>query len=96
MNEAELTRECVRRLNKLPGVFCAKVHGSQYQRKGLPDIVGCAQGKFFGIEMKVPGRAARTSPSQDLVLRKIRKAGGRAGVATSFRECMEVINGKSN
>jgi Holliday junction resolvase len=92
VNEAELTRDCIRRLNKLPGCFAVKVHGSPYQRRGLPDIVGCLHGQFFGIEMKMPGKEANLTDNQKNVLAKIRHNGGRAGVATSYKECMEVIN----
>jgi Holliday junction resolvase len=93
MNEAELTRDCIRRLNKLPGCFAVKVHGSPYQRKGLPDIVGCVHGQFFGIEMKLPGKEGRVTPLQAATLDTIRKAGGKYGVATSYQECLEIING---
>jgi Holliday junction resolvase len=92
LTEAELTRDCVRRLNKLPGCLAVKVHGSQYQRKGLPDIVGCVHSTFFGIEMKKPGRRCTVTDAQKAVLDKIRKAGGKAGVATSYQECLEIIH----
>ena len=92
MNEAELTRDCVRRLNKLHNCFAVKVHGNPYQRRGLPDIVGCYEGDFFGIEMKLPGRQRRLTPIQKANLDKIRAAGGLAGMATNYRECLEIID----
>ena len=38
------------------------------------DYLGCVKGKFFGIEAKKPG--GRTTKLQDLVLARIRNAGG--------------------
>lgn len=73
------------------GAFCFKVHGSAFQAKGLPDIVGCIDGRFFGIEVKVPGRDAE--PIQRLQLRRIIEAGGIAGVAHSVAEAVDIIEG---
>jgi Holliday junction resolvase len=92
LNEAELTRECVKRLNKLPGCFAVKVHGSPFQRSGLPDIIGCLQGEFFGIEMKMPGKEKNLTERQASTIKKIQNAGGTAGVATSFKDCLEILN----
>lgn len=92
MNEAELTRDCVRRLNKLPECFAVKMHGSPFQRSGLPDIIGCLQGEFFGIEMKMPGKEKNLTERQAATIEKIRNSGGRAGVATSYRECWEILH----
>jgi hypothetical protein len=92
LKEAELTRDCVRRLNKIPGCFAVKVHGSPYQTRGLPDIVGCLHSGFFGIEMKLPGKEKTLTDIQAATLDKIRKAGGRSGVATSYTECLEIIS----
>ena len=45
-----------------------------YGRSGVPDIVACFRGKFFGIECKA-GKGDTTT-LQDRELDKIRKAGG--------------------
>ena len=45
-----------------------------YGRSGVPDIVGCYNGKFFGIECKAGKNT--TTALQELELEKIRKAGG--------------------
>jgi len=45
-----------------------------YWRSGVPDIVGCYNGKFFGIECKAGKNT--TTALQELELEKIRKAGG--------------------
>ncbi len=45
-----------------------------YGRSGVPDIVGCYNGKFFGIECKAGKNT--TTALQELELEKIHKAGG--------------------
>lgn len=52
--------------------FFPATHG--YGRSGVPDIVGCYHGLFFGIECKA-GRGTTTA-LQDLELRRIREGGG--------------------
>lgn len=58
-----------------------KVHGSMYQKAGVPDILACINGKFVGIEVKRPGGIV--APLQDWVMYEIRRAGGVAFVAYS-------------
>lgn len=43
--------------------------------------------------MKLPGKEGRVTPLQAATLDTIRKAGGKYGVATSYQECLEIING---
>ena len=59
-------------------------------RKGVPDIVGCYQGKFFGIECK----AGKNKPTKLQVyeLNKIKKAGGKAIVFTDATKSEELKN----
>tara|TARA_R110000868_G_scaffold12672_4_gene60142 strand:- start:1045 stop:1254 length:210 start_codon:yes stop_codon:yes gene_type:complete len=45
-----------------------------YGRSGVPDLVGCCNGKFFAIECKA-GKG-KTTALQDNELRKIKEAGG--------------------
>lgn len=58
--------------------FMPTTHG--YGHSGLPDIVGCFQGWFIGIECK--GDGGRTTALQDRELERIRAAGGFAMVIT--------------
>lgn len=75
MEEAEVVRRIIKRLNSLPGVYCLRTHGGSFQQKGTPDIIGSAHGHFFAIEAK---RSAREKPSeaQQYNLKKFRQAGG--------------------
>ena len=49
---------------------------SGYGSSGVPDIVGCLDGRFFGIECKAKGN--KPTALQKLNLRAIRDAGGTA------------------
>lgn len=75
MDEAEVVRRMMKRLNAIPGVYCLRTHGGAFQQKGTPDIIGSAHGCFFAIEAK---RTAREKPteSQLYTLKKFRQAGG--------------------
>lgn len=75
MEEAEVVRRMLKRLNAIPGVYALRTHGGSFQQKGTPDILGCAHGHFFAIEAK---RSAKEKPSeaQQYNLRKFRRAGG--------------------
>jgi hypothetical protein len=91
MNESELTRNIVRELNLIRHTYAFRVHGSPYQKKGSTDITGCHQGEFFGIEMKMPGKEKNLTAIQSATITKIKKAGGRAGVATNLDEALAII-----
>jgi hypothetical protein len=91
VTESELTRECVRRLNKLPLCFAFRVHGGPHQRKGTLDIVGCIEGAFFSIEMKLPGKERNLTEIQSATISKLEACGALVGVATSYIECLEIL-----
>ena len=57
-------------------------------RKGIPDIVACYEGKFFGIECK----AGKNKPTklQEHELKKIEAAGGVSLVFTDTTESKEL------
>lgn len=73
--ESKRSRDIMEAL-RAEGWFCFKVHGSALMRSGLPDIVCCAEGYFFGLETKMEGKLNNTSPAQDLVRDMIRDADG--------------------
>jgi hypothetical protein len=52
--------------------FMPATHG--YGRSGVPDICGCLNGRFFGIECKA-GKG-KTTALQDRELKRISTAGG--------------------
>src|SRR5690606_41644066 len=69
------------------GAWYLKVHGSAFQRSGVPDIIACVNGKFVGIEVKKPGGIV--SPLQRAKIEQIQKAGGIAFVVYSFEEAKQ-------
>jgi hypothetical protein len=66
-----------------------KVHGSGYQKAGVPDNVGCYLGHFFAIEAKAPGEV--TTKKQDRELMLIRQAGGFTRVVWSLKEAQDFM-----
>ena len=59
---------------------------------GVPDIVGCFNGKFIAIEVKVPGN--KPTEIQKHTIEKIRMAGGITGVAHSKEEAVDIVCGE--
>lgn len=88
--EAKLSRDIMAAL-RLEGWFCFKVHGSALMMTGLPDIVGCAEGFFIGLETKMPSKRSNTSDGQDRIHEKIRKAGGLCEVVSSPQEAVHLV-----
>lgn len=48
--------------------------GNQFTKEGIPDILACIYGRFYGIELK--GDSGRPKLLQLVKLRNIRNAGG--------------------
>ncbi|AWY05224.1 holliday junction resolvase [Gordonia phage Margaret] len=71
------------------GVFVFKVHGSATMMAGLPDLIGCAKGRFIAIECKMPGN--KPTKIQELIHSKIEAAGGRVIVAYSVKDALKVL-----
>jgi Holliday junction resolvase len=79
----------VRDLRAHYGGFWSVIHGSAFQRAGLPDLIGCHEGRYVGLEVKQPGKQA--TPLQTHTLEQIIRAGGIAGVITSFEEAKALL-----
>lgn len=88
--ESKLSRKIMDRL-RLEGYFAFKVHGSEYMMAGLPDIIVCAQGRFVGLETKMPSTRGNVSPRQSYVHSQIENAGGVAQVVCSPQEALDVV-----
>lgn len=80
MDEAEIVRKMLSRLNSLDGVYAIRTHGSAFQKKGTPDVLGCAHGWFFAIEAKKTAKEKPT-PAQVYNLKKFRAAYGKTFVS---------------
>tara|TARA_R110000803_G_scaffold69440_1_gene131846 strand:- start:51 stop:359 length:309 start_codon:yes stop_codon:yes gene_type:complete len=71
--EAKVKKQVTRQLDDMGAYYFYPVTGG-YGRSGVPDIVGCYKGSFFGIECKAGKN--KPTPLQDINLKEIRKAGG--------------------
>lgn len=87
-SEADVVRHLMTTLSKIPGVFCFRTHGGAFQMKGTPDVVGCARGVFFAIEVKKGN--GKATPAQLFILSKIEEAGGKTFV-TNDKDGKEII-----
>lgn len=72
------------------GGFWWKDAAGPYQQKGIPDIVGCHEGRFFGFEVKRP-LVGELSAIQRHTLAAINAAGGTAYVVTSVEDVRRVL-----
>lgn len=75
-SEADIVRSIMKKLCSIDGVFCFRTHGSSFQMKGTPDIIGCAKGNFFAIEVK-KDKTKSLSVAQKYVLNLLETAGGK-------------------
>jgi Holliday junction resolvase len=78
-------------VSKFPGCYIYKTHGGPMQKKGLPDIVGCINGRFIAIEVKVPGRENTLTEIQKLNLEQIEASGGLAFMSTSVEHSVDTV-----
>lgn len=72
-----------------PGAYFRKIHGNPYQHAGIPDLVGCVQGRFVGLEVKTTN--GRVSEIQRLEGIEIIKSGGIYGVVTDAQEAIDLV-----
>lgn len=72
------------------GGFWIKLHGSIFMISGLPDIIGCENGRFYAFEVKreagIPAK-----PIQEFYMKKIRAAGGTAELVYSVDQTLSYL-----
>lgn len=90
MREADIVRAILTHLRSLPDSFCWKEHGGMYGTAGLPDIIACVGGRFYGFEVKT--EKGRPTALQEATIRKIRKAGGVAEIVRSVEDVRRVLD----
>lgn len=83
--ETVLVNKIISALEKEFGGYWKNIHGSVFQARGIPDIIGCCGGRYFGIEVKCPGKTNELTKYQEYNLMLIAKAGG-------FSQCVETVN----
>ena len=91
-----LVKKKVRKLLDEAGVYYFMPPANGFGRAGIPDIVGCLNGRFFAIECKA-GKGTTTA-LQDREISRINDAGGTAIVVNENNladvlKLMEKLNG---
>ena len=89
MKEKEIVKMIMAYLKTVPGCFCWKEHGGMFGTAGIPDIIACIGGRFYGFEVKTG--AGKPTKLQEAVMRKINAAGGTALVVRSVDEVRAVV-----
>lgn len=89
MSESDIVKAILRYLRTLPLCFCWKEHGGMYGTAGIPDIIACINGSFYGFEVKTP--VGKPTELQKATIRKIVAAGGVAVVVRSVEDVQAVL-----
>jgi len=94
--EAKVKKVVVQQLKDMGAYYFYPVTGG-YGRSGVPDIIGCYEGVFFGVECKAGKN--KPTPLQEKNLKEIAEAGGLAMVVNEenmrkVREALEIYAGK--
>lgn len=85
-----MTKRILDALNKFPDAYFRKVHGSRAS-SGWPDLIGCAGGDMYAIEVKTPDAKRGVTPLQAAELAKWAKAGAVAAVVYSVDEATDLV-----
>lgn len=90
MKESNLVKHIRTYLNNI-GAYNVKYHGGNYSEPGVPDLLACYKGIFFGLEAKVGYNKA--TEHQLFHLHKIKNAGGFAAVVheSNWKEQLDNI-----
>ena len=91
MKESDIVRTILKYLKTVPNCFSWKEHGGMYGTAGIPDIIACINGHFYGFEVKTEN--GKPTKLQEATIRKILAAGGTALVVRSVDEVRTVISG---
>lgn len=91
MLEKDIVAAIMKYLRTLPKCFCWKEHGGMYGTAGIPDIIACVDGRFYGFEVKTA--TGRPTALQEATIRKILAAGGTAVIVRSVDEVRSIIEG---
>lgn len=98
-NESALVSAIQKAIKKqYPAAYGFKIHGGPMQQPGVPDLLYCIEGHFFGLEVKhqKPNETEehareRATPLQRVQITRINAAGGTARVILTPEEALDVI-----
>lgn len=95
--ETALRQRIIKRLRIEKGGFWTHPHGGPFSQAGLPDIIGCYEGRFYAFELKLPiedgGR--ELTQLQEYTLERIRSAGGVASLIRSYEDARKLLDDSS-
>ena len=89
MKESDIVRAILRYLKTVQNCFFWKEHGGMYGTAGIPDVIACIDGGFYGFEVKTD--EGTPTKLQLAKIRKINAAGGIALVVRSVEDVKAVI-----
>ena len=89
MKESDIVKAIMRYLKSLPNCFAWKEHGGMYGTAGIPDIIACIDGKFYGFEVKTD--VGKPTKLQEATIRKINRAGGTAVIVRSVDDVKSIL-----
>ena len=89
MVEKTITTAILKYLKTVPECFFWKEHGGMYGTAGIPDIICCYKGLFVGFEVK--SKTGRLTKIQEVTIRKIKEAKGKAYKVTSVEEVKQIL-----
>ena len=87
--ESRLQRKIVEILKTEVGGWWTKVHGGPYQVSGIPDLLGCVNGRFISLEVKRPGN--KPTVRQLYVIQALQDNGAVAGIVHSPEEALALL-----
>ena len=88
--ESNIVKSILRYLKSLENCFAWKEHGGMYGTAGIPDIICCYCGRFYGFEVKT--ETGRPTKLQENTLQKIQAAGGIAGIVRSVADVKALLH----
>lgn len=88
--ESLLTARIRRKLQqRFPGSWWVKTDGNS--KKGTPDLLGCVDGLFVAIEVKLPSNAGGATKLQLAVQDEIARAGGCVATVTDAHQAVQAV-----
>ncbi len=100
MNETVFKDRVMKAVNKHPGAYLFKYHGSQY-KSGIPDLIGSISGIPYAIEAKcidIPARGETTmsflkdlTPKQKAEMDKLDQAGSSVWLMVLCRPLNQIV-----
>lgn len=87
--ESDLQNKVIKVLKQIfkEDIWFSKI--SDRYNKGIPDIIGCIDGMFFGLELKRD--KGRPSKLQEYNIDKIIKAGGKVCIVRTVEETLRIL-----